>query len=113
MTTILLRPETIECTEQEMALRSSEASPVQHVKHLAQRPPRRWRLGWNTLSKWELVWVRYQRSLVGGQGGSFDWTPPGFASPITGRFVGPLEVRMQTALGITAELEIEETRPGS
>jgi hypothetical protein len=113
MTTILLAPETIECTETVHALRSGELSPTAHIKHLAQRPTRRFRLGWTTLTPQELVWIRYQRELVGGQGGAFDWTPPGFSSAVRARFASNLRVTPQSALAYQAELEIEETRPGS
>jgi hypothetical protein len=51
--------------------------------------------------------------LVGGQGGAFDWTPPGFSSAVKGSLREPLRVTPQSALAYQAELEIEETRPGS
>ena len=113
MTTVLLRPETIECTETVHSLRSANDAAVVHVRHVAQRPTRRFRLGWQTLTPQELVWIRYWRDQVGCQGGAFDWQPPGFASAVRGRFAGPLRVTPQSALAYQVELEIEETRPGA
>lgn len=113
MTTVLLRPETLDCDESVHAERSAGDSPVVHVRHLARRPVRRFRLGWNTLTPQELVWLRYQRDQVGGQGGAFDWLPPGFSGVVRGRFVGPMRVATKSALAYQAELEIEETRPGA
>lgn len=113
MTTILLRPETFECTEEVHARRSGEASPVHKVHHDARRPTRTFRLGWETLTRWDLIWLRYQREQVGGQGGAFDWTPPGFGSPIRGRFRSAMRITRLSALAYQVEQEIEETRPGS
>lgn len=113
MTTVLLKPERIECTETVHAERSSSDSPTQLVRHLAPTPTRRFVLGWDTATRQELTWLRYWREQVGGQGGSFDWTPPGFDDPVRARFVGPLRVRTRSALAYQAELEIEETRPGA